>query len=69
MSDSSIVLLRDDNVSLKVENADKIFSVNDVIKYGSIWTFSIAMSILDIINELFGDDEMNKLSSSESDVE
>lgn len=69
MSDSSIVLLRDDNVSLKVENADKIFSVNDVIKYGSIWTSSIAMSILDIINELFGDDEMYKLSSSESDVE
>lgn len=69
VSDSSIVLLRDDNVSLIVENADKIFSVNDVIKYGSIWTFSIAMSILDIINELFGDDEMYKLSSSESDVE
>lgn len=68
MSNSSIVLLRDDNVSLIVENADKIFSVDDVIKYGSLWTFSFAMS-LDIINELLGDDEMHELSSSESDVE
>lgn len=68
MSDSSIVLLRDGNVSLIVENADNIFSVDDVIKYGSLWTFSFAMS-LDIINELLGDDEMHELSSSESDVE
>lgn len=49
VSDSSIVPLRVENVSLIVENADNIFSV-DVIKYASIWTFSIAMSILDIIN-------------------
>lgn len=68
MLDFFIVFLWDDNVFLIVENVDKIFFVDDVIKYGFLWIFSFVM-LLDIINEFLGDDEMYELSSSESDVE
>ena len=69
VAESSIAILQDDSISLIVDNTDKIFTVDDVMKYGSIWTFNIAVSILDIINEVFGDNEMYEMSSSESDVE
>lgn len=68
MLDFFIVFLWDDNVFLIVENVDKIFFLDDVIKYGFLWIFSFVM-LLDIINEFLGDDEMYELSSSESDVE
>ncbi|XP_062599088.1 uncharacterized protein LOC134260556 [Saccostrea cucullata] len=63
----SIDVLQDDSISLLVDNVDKIFSMEDVMKYGSIWTSHIAMSVLDIINDVFLDNEMYDISENEID--
>ena len=45
VTESSISILRDDSISLIVENTDKVFTVDDVMKYGSF------IKYFDIINK------------------
>ncbi|XP_056022171.1 recQ-like DNA helicase BLM [Ostrea edulis] len=59
--------LSDETINSLFVNCHKIFTINDVMEYATVWLFDTAVQVLQIFDDVFNDILMYESSDTESD--